>query len=104
MHFPHAPHRSNYFTVFRKGDWKLIYHYLPEPSSPRMQLFDLSKDPYEQTDLAETRPGVRDKLLIQLHKKLIEQQALYPVNQDGQAIEPTRGIDFQSVLPFESTP
>jgi hypothetical protein len=69
-----------------------------------MQLFDLSKDPYEQTDLAETRPGVRDKLLIQLHKKLIEQQALYPVNQDGQAIEPTRGIDFQSVLPFESTP
>ena len=104
MHFPHAPHRSNYFTVFRQGDWKLIYHYLPEPSSPRMQLFDLGADPYEQTDLAETRPEVRDKLLIQMRKKLIEQRALYPVDQDGQAIEPTRGIDFQSVLPFQSIP
>jgi arylsulfatase A-like enzyme len=104
MHFPHAPHRSNYFTVFRQGDWKLIYHYLPEPSSPRMQLFDLGADPYEQTDLAETRPEERDKLLIQMRKKLIEQQALYPVNQDGQAIEPTRGIGFQPVLPFQPTP
>ena len=104
MHFPHAPHRSNYFTVFRQGDWKLIYHYLPEPSSPQMQLFDLSKDPYEQTDLAETRPKERDNLLIRMREKLIEQRSLYPVDQDGQAIEPTRGIDFQSVLPFPSAP
>jgi hypothetical protein len=69
-----------------------------------MQLFDLGADPYEQTDLAETRPEVRDKLLIQMRKKLSEQRALYPVDQDGQAIEPTGGIDFQSVLPSQSTP
>jgi hypothetical protein len=69
-----------------------------------MQLFDLGEDPYEQTDLAEIRPEERDKLLIQMRKKLIEQQALYPVDHDGQAIEPTRGIGFQPVLPFQSTP
>ncbi|MCY3004808.1 MAG: sulfatase [Planctomycetota bacterium] len=93
MHFPHAPHRSNYFSVFRQGDWKLIYHYLPEPSSPRMQLFDLSTDPYEQTDLAGTRPEERDKLLIRMREKLFDQRALYPVNQDGRAIEPTGKLD-----------
>jgi hypothetical protein len=58
-----------------------------------MQLFDLSKDPYEQTDLAETRPENRDKLLIRMRQKLIDQRALYPVDQDGQAIEPTVKLD-----------
>ena len=30
MHYPHGPHRSNYFTVWRNGDWKAIYHALPK--------------------------------------------------------------------------
>jgi hypothetical protein len=58
-----------------------------------MQLFDLSKDPYEQTDLAETRTKERDNLLIRMREKLIEQRSLYPVDQDGQAIEPTGKSD-----------
>jgi len=29
MHYPHAPHRSDYFTTYRDGDWKVIYHYYP---------------------------------------------------------------------------
>ena len=27
MHYPHGPHRSNYFTVWRDGQWKVIYHF-----------------------------------------------------------------------------
>ena len=88
MHFPHAPHRSNYFTVFRQGDWKLIYHYLPEPSSPQMQLFDLSKDPYEQTDLADSKPERINGMRSRMELKLKEQNALYPVGQDGKAFVP----------------
>jgi arylsulfatase A-like enzyme len=91
MHFPHAPHRSNYFTVFRQGDWKLIYHYLPEPSSPRMQLFDLSKDPYEQTDLANTHSDKARVLLEAMANKLTEQNALYPVGLEGQTLFPHQG-------------
>ncbi|MFC4995756.1 hypothetical protein [Rubritalea tangerina] len=26
MHFPHS-HRSSYFTVYRDGVWKIVYHY-----------------------------------------------------------------------------
>jgi hypothetical protein len=29
MHYPHSPHRTEYFTVWRDGDWKVIYHYFP---------------------------------------------------------------------------
>jgi arylsulfatase A-like enzyme len=91
MHFPHAPHRSNYFTVFRQGDWKLIYHYLPEPSSPRMQLFDLDADPYEQTDLATTHSDKARVLREAMANKLTEQNALYPVGREGQTLFPHQG-------------
>jgi arylsulfatase A-like enzyme len=91
MHFPHAPHRSNYFTVFRRGDHKLVYHYLPEKSSPRLQLFDLTKDPYEQTDLAQRQPEQTKELLHRMQLKLAEQKALYPVDQAGQEIRPDYG-------------
>ncbi|MEM7396211.1 MAG: sulfatase-like hydrolase/transferase, partial [Verrucomicrobiota bacterium] len=30
MHYPHGRHRSNYFTTWRDGNWKVIYHTLPE--------------------------------------------------------------------------
>lgn len=88
MHFPHAPHRSNHFTVLRQGDWKLIHHYLPEKNSPRQQLFDLHKDPYEQNDLAPSQPHRCDELLGRMRSKLLEQNALYPVDQRGNELKP----------------
>ena len=30
MHYPHGRHRSNYFTTWRDGDWKVVYHALPD--------------------------------------------------------------------------
>ena len=29
MHYPHGRHRSNYFTAYRNGNWKVIYHSHP---------------------------------------------------------------------------
>ncbi|MFN9465471.1 MAG: sulfatase [Planctomycetota bacterium] len=90
MHFPHAPHRSNYFTVYRRGDWKLVYHYLPENNSPKVQLFDLSKDPYEQKDLAETEAHKVEALREGMGSKLQSEGALYPVDKQGREIKPDR--------------
>ena len=88
MHFPHAPHRSNYFTVYRQGQWKLIYHYLPKNDAPKMQLFDLKTDPYEQTDLAETRSDIASEWLQRMKDELTNQNALYPVDQRNELILP----------------
>ncbi len=33
MHYPHGPHRSNYFTTYRDQAWKVIYHYFPSQAS-----------------------------------------------------------------------
>src|SRR5262249_54177476 len=29
VHYPHAPHRSDYWTSYREGKWKVVYHYVP---------------------------------------------------------------------------
>ncbi len=59
MHFPHSPHRSEYFTVYREGDWKVIYHYFPSPASEdsHYQLFNLATDPFESTNVASVPSG-----------------------------------------------
>ncbi len=47
MHYPHAPHRSDYFTTLRVGPWKVVYHYFPgeDSAGKRYQLFNLQNDP-----------------------------------------------------------
>ncbi|MCH5375534.1 MAG: sulfatase-like hydrolase/transferase, partial [Planctomycetes bacterium] len=54
MHYPHSPHRSDYFTCYRHGDWKVIYHYYPSKASEdaAYQLYNLADDPFESTNLA----------------------------------------------------
>ncbi|MFN7731123.1 MAG: sulfatase-like hydrolase/transferase [Pirellula sp.] len=90
MHYPHAPHRSNHFTVYRDGDWKLIYHYFPSPDSSGtpVQLFDLGRDPYEQVDLASSEEERErlDKLLEGMRMVLREQRALMPVDDAGDSL------------------
>jgi arylsulfatase A-like enzyme len=85
MHYPHAPHRSDYFTSFRLGEWKVIYHYFPTEVSggSHYQLFHLAKDPFEQTDLAATEPAELRRMMAELIARLEMQHALYPVEKDG---------------------
>jgi len=62
MHYPHAPHRTDYFTCYRHRDWKVIYHYFPSDVSENShyQLFNLAEDPFEQQNLAATRPTISE--------------------------------------------
>ncbi len=81
MHFPH-PHRSSYFTVYRLGDWKLIYHYT-RPAGERCELFNLAEDHAEQHDLAAERPDERRRMIAAMAKALEEADAQYPVESKG---------------------
>ncbi|MGA0039525.1 MAG: sulfatase [Pirellulales bacterium] len=89
MHFPHS-HRSSYFTVFRDGDWKVIYHYLPEqnPAKVRYELFNLAEDPFEKQNLAEAQPLKLAEMMAGLVAELESHAALYPVDETGKALRP----------------
>jgi arylsulfatase A-like enzyme len=86
MHYPHSPHRTEYFTVWRDGDWKVIYHYFPTEVSggSHYQLFNLKTDPFEQKDLAASEPRELKRLMQGMVAALEKQHAVYPVEKDGQ--------------------
>jgi arylsulfatase A-like enzyme len=87
MHYPHAPHRSNYFTCYRMGDWKVIYHYHPTDVSggSHYQLYNLRDDPFEQDDLSESNPAQLKAMMQGLAAALEQHDALYPVDKTDAA-------------------
>ena len=94
MHYPHSPHRTDYFTTYRNGDWKVIYHYFPSDVSENShyQLFNLAKDPFEQKNLAASEPAELRRLMQGLIAGLEKQGAVYPVDKAG-------GTPLKPVLP-----
>jgi len=90
MHYPHAPHRSDYFTSYRDGDWKVVYHYVPSKASEdsHYQLFNLAKDPYEQTNLAASDPAELRRMMEKLTASLEAHRATYPVSAAGEPQKP----------------
>lgn len=85
MHYPHSPHRSEYFTVYREGPWKVVYHYFPSEASENSnyQLFNLAEDPFEQQNLATARPEELRRMMQGLIAGLEKQNAVYPVSEEG---------------------
>ena len=97
MHYPHGIHRSNYFTTWRDGDWKVIYHTLPKISTSgghiqfeggHYQLFNLARDPFESTNLANSNPRELKRMMKGLINQLEKHQAVYPVDGDGKELRP----------------
>ncbi len=97
MHYPHGPHRSSYFTTYRDNDWKIIYHSHPnaktsgnriQSGGARYQLFNLSRDPYEQNDLARANPEMLNRMMTGLIATLEEQNAQYPIDENGNELRP----------------
>lgn len=97
MHYPHGKHRSNYFTTYRDGAWKVIYHAIPEEPTTgghiqfdggHFQLFNLARDPFEQKNLADKRPKILAEMMQKLSEQLEQHEAVYPVDADGNAILP----------------
>ena len=89
MHYPHSPHRTDYFTTYREGPWKVIYHYFPSEVSggSHYQLFNLAEDPYEANDLAVARPAELRRMMQALVSQLERHRALYPV-EAGKTVAP----------------
>lgn len=97
MHYPHGPHRSNYFTTWRDGDWKVIYHALPGEKTTgghiqfadgHHELFNLAKDPFESTNLASSEPEKLNEMMRGLIEQLKDHDAVYPVDDSGNALKP----------------
>jgi arylsulfatase A-like enzyme len=90
MHFPHSPHRSTYFTSYREGDWKVIYHYFPSDVSEggHYQLYQLAMDPFESTNVANSQPEKLKELMTKMIARLTDQRALYPVGEDKKPVLP----------------
>lgn len=97
MHYPHGPHRSNYFTVWRDGDWKAIYHALPAVPTTgghiqfdggHHELFNLREDPYEQRNLAAEKPAELKQMIEGMRAALENHHAVYPVDENGAPLMP----------------
>jgi arylsulfatase A-like enzyme len=80
MHFPHE-HRSSHFTVFRRGEWKLVYHWR-RPAPERYQLFQLARDPSESDNLAAKEPEQLQAMAFALLQALSESGAQPPLADD----------------------
>lgn len=88
MHYPHAPHRSDYWTSLRQGEWKVIYHYHPKNKDQPYQLFHLKKDPFEQNDLAAKDPVTLKRMMKTLIDALEQHKAQYPHDKEGKELRP----------------
>ncbi|MDX1679836.1 MAG: sulfatase [Akkermansiaceae bacterium] len=77
--FWHYPHWGNQggipYSAVRAGDWKLIRFHWRKGE----ELYNLAKDPGEETNLAEKEPAKLKELSAILDAKLIETKALMPI-------------------------
>lgn len=78
IHFPHD-HRSDYFTILREGDWKLIYNY----ASENYELYDLANDISEANDLAATEPERVMTMSRKMARQLADAGAQWPTFSGG---------------------
>ncbi len=97
MHYPHGIHRSNYFTVWRNGDWKVVYHTLPDVPTTggriqftggNFELFNLAEDPFESRNLAASKPDVLQCMMKGMHAALEAHHSVYPVDAEGKELRP----------------
>ena len=63
-HQPNS-HNSNFFTTYRRDDYKLIYFYYEDPAD-QFELYDLAVDRDESNNLADNNP----QLLLELAREM----------------------------------
>jgi len=57
-------HESGGRQAVRRNDWKLVRYHILDPEKITTELYDLSRDPGETTNVADQHPGVVEELLI----------------------------------------
>lgn len=80
MHYPHK-HRSAYYTIYRYGDWKVIYNYHAEGKN-RYELYNLKEDIAEQKNLAKSNPEMLKEMMKRMNSSLKAHDAQYPLSKD----------------------
>lgn len=74
-HYPHYDNQGGEpSSLFRDGNWKLIHYY----EDGHNELYDLSVDPKEESDLARTHPVRTDRMWNQLDRWLESVNAKRP--------------------------
>jgi arylsulfatase A-like enzyme len=82
IHFPHN-HRSDFFSILREGDWKLIYNYI----DGSVELYNLAQDLSETTNLAAAEPQRVAVLGRKMARALAAAGAQWPVSTaDGSEV------------------
>ena len=86
MHFPHQ-HRSSYFTSYRKGDWKLIYHYHHSSKTLLIRLNFMTFQMIETSskNLASSHPEKLKSMMKDMVKSLKNSGAQMPLSKDKKA-------------------
>ena len=80
-HYPHPRRgKSQFFTTWRNGDWKVIYEYL-NSGPKRYSLFNLKNDISESNNLAEKHPDKLKQMMKEMVDELTKMNALYPVKE-----------------------
>ncbi|VGO13223.1 Arylsulfatase [Pontiella desulfatans] len=116
-HMPHE-HRSNYFTCFRDGDWKILYRYhiddnaaqgvsnedYPEMSTP-FELYNLADDPDESDNLVSSMPEKTLQMARAMARELDASWGdfgpLWPTLNPGLVSKPARPlVDDPFVIDF----
>ncbi len=113
----HAPcsSRSDFFTTYHEGDWKIIYGYTHKPDNKKKniplgayELYNLSTDPHEAKDLASTNPKQLMHMARAMKAELKRRNAPYPtLKSDDPSLDtigmPSKAKDKHPViLPFKS--
>jgi arylsulfatase A-like enzyme len=78
-YYPHYGIGQDPGSVIISGNFKLIEHYDP----PGMELFNLSEDISETTNLAEAKPGTAEELLLKLHQWLEQMDPVLHKNRQA---------------------
>jgi len=79
IHFPHD-HRAEYFTVYREGDWKLIYNYVTDD----FELYNLVNDISESNNLYNSQPNRVMQMARKMAQELNDAGAQWPEFSNGQ--------------------
>ncbi len=77
---PNPKFRAEPLSVIRKGEWKLIENFQPDPEPFIYELYNLATDILETNNLADINTAKRDELIADLHAWQQATNAPIPTN------------------------
>jgi arylsulfatase A-like enzyme len=92
LHYPHD-HRSDYFSILREGDWKLIYNY----PNDTFELYNLVEDISEAADQVMVERERTMRMARRMARQLADAGAQWPTFASSGGDDPFRMPVFPTV-------